>query len=204
MIDLHVVRAISVSKILGDITPQRGRKWPVRILGDGNIFDESFDSITALARDLSKPTPEHWLKPDRGRMAVNDYASGWDTRDSARAGRGLYPGSLGVRRGPPGRGCPAGQGGSQISSPSARYKRSSYIPLRRVLEARNGSGSWLGFVTTLPAITTAFVRARPFCGCGPLLVFGALCAFHVVDRPACSTRHLCFEKTRRYNTATRT
>src|SRR5262249_36453639 len=38
---------------------------------------------------LSKPTPEHWLKPDRGRMAVNDYASGWDTRDSARAGRGL-------------------------------------------------------------------------------------------------------------------
>ena len=85
MIDLHVVRAISVSKILGDITPQRGRKWPVRILGDGNIFDESFDSTTALARDLSKPTPEHWLKPDRGRMAVNDYASGWDTRDSARA-----------------------------------------------------------------------------------------------------------------------
>ena len=92
MIDLHVVRAISVSKILGDITPQRGRKWPVRILGDGNIFDESFDSTTALARDLSKPTPEHWLKPDRGRMAVNDYASGWDTRDSARAGRG--PGVL--------------------------------------------------------------------------------------------------------------
>ena len=131
-------------------------------------------------------------------LSSNFPFSGGDKRGAP------FSGSLGVRRGPPGRGCPAGQGGSQISSPSARYKRSSYIPLRRVLEARNGSGSWLGFVTTLPAITTAFVRARPFCGCGPLLVFGALCAFHVVDRPACSTRHLCFENTRRYNTATRT
>jgi hypothetical protein len=112
LINLHVVEAISVSEILGDITPQRGRKWPVRILGDGNIFDESFDSTTALARDLPEKLPENRLESDRGRMAVNDYGSGWDTRNSARAGRGRAW-SLPPRIDPPPpTGIPAEQGGT--------------------------------------------------------------------------------------------
>ena len=54
-----------------------------------NSFDKSLDCTATFHRNFSKKLPEGGFQPDAGGTTVNNYASGWNPRNSARAGRGL-------------------------------------------------------------------------------------------------------------------